>query len=62
MTTITFDTLEFVETLTTAGFSEKQAKALSSVLNKAQNTIRFQSWSIYFVTAPLCDGNITTDI
>lgn len=30
MTSITFDTLKFVETLTESGFDEKQAKALST--------------------------------
>ncbi|MEO5332940.1 MAG: CCDC90 family protein [Magnetococcus sp. YQC-5] len=34
MTTLTFDTLKFVETLTTADFTEKQAKAVSSAFRE----------------------------
>ncbi|MBF0448809.1 MAG: DUF1640 domain-containing protein [Magnetococcales bacterium] len=36
MTTVTFDTLKFVETLKVGDFSEKQAKALSEALKEAQ--------------------------
>ncbi|MEO5332939.1 MAG: CCDC90 family protein [Magnetococcus sp. YQC-5] len=34
MATLTFDTLKFVETLTTADFTEKQAKAVSSAFKE----------------------------
>lgn len=36
MTTITFDTLKFVETLKAGNFSDEQAKALTSALKEAQ--------------------------
>lgn len=35
MASITFDSLEFVETLTKAGFNEQQAKGLSKALKEA---------------------------
>jgi len=38
MTTITFDTLKFVETLKEAGMPEKQAKAISSAVKEAHET------------------------
>jgi len=35
MTTITFDTHEFIQTLEAAGFEKKQAEAVSAVFKKA---------------------------
>ncbi|VFM97928.1 MAG: Protein of unknown function (DUF1640) [Candidatus Kentron sp. G] len=35
MTTITFDTLKFVQTLEQAGFDEKQAKGISTAFKEA---------------------------
>jgi hypothetical protein len=36
MTTVTFDTLKFVESLKKGDFSDKQAKAMSNALKEAQ--------------------------
>jgi len=38
MSTVTFDTLEFVRTLEAAGMPVKQAEALSTVVRKAQDS------------------------
>jgi hypothetical protein len=38
MTTITFDTLQFVKTLKSGDFTEKQAEALSFAFKKAQES------------------------
>ncbi len=38
MTTVTFDTLKFVKTLTAADFPDHQAEALSNALKEAQET------------------------
>jgi hypothetical protein len=36
MSTVTFDTLQFVQTLTEAGFDQKQAEGMAKALRKAQ--------------------------
>jgi hypothetical protein len=36
MSTVTFDTLQFVQTLTESGFEQKQAEAMAKALRKAQ--------------------------
>ena len=36
--TVTFDTLEFVESLKESGFNEEQAKGMSSAIKKAQQS------------------------
>jgi flagellar biosynthesis/type III secretory pathway protein FliH len=36
MTAITFDTLQFVQTLTESGFEQKQAEGMAKALRKAQ--------------------------
>ncbi|NGZ28468.1 MAG: DUF1640 domain-containing protein, partial [Magnetococcales bacterium] len=38
MTTITFDTLKFVETLKDSGFDEKQAKGMAVAIREAQTS------------------------
>ena len=39
MTTITFDMLDMVDRLKTAGFDQKQAEAVVRVITEAQNTL-----------------------
>lgn len=36
MSTVTFDTLQFVQTLTESGFDQKQAEGMAKALRKAQ--------------------------
>ena len=36
MSTVTFDTLQFVQTLTESGFEQKQAEGMAKALRKAQ--------------------------
>ncbi len=36
MSTVTFDTLQFVQTLTESGFERKQAEGMAKALRKAQ--------------------------
>jgi hypothetical protein len=38
MATVTFDTLKFVETLTSSGIPEEQAKALARAFSEAQES------------------------
>ena len=46
MSVVTFDTLQFVQTLTESGFEQKQAEGMAKALRNAQEETEAVTWKI----------------